>query len=117
MKTNTHHTNTTAFEFVVNKKQVTKKKILKTSILYDKVELSANQSVDPYKNILISNPKTFELNFMKNAFLNDELIIKNNIKKLNSTELELSVVVMKKSKNYNDIICKAVFGYHFKKAS
>ncbi|CAA0204701.1 conserved hypothetical protein (fragment) [Tenacibaculum maritimum] len=34
-----HHS---SFQFIVNKKQVSKNKILKTSILYDKVALSAS---------------------------------------------------------------------------
>ncbi len=117
MKNNIISQNNTSFKFVVTKKQVNKKKSLKTSILYDKVELSANLSIDPYKNVLIQNPKTFDLSFIKNASLNDEIIIQNKILKLNDTELELCVVVFKKNKDYNDIICKAVFGYHFKKAS
>lgn len=117
MKNNIKPQNNTSFKFVVSKKQLNKKKILKTSILYDKVELSANLSVDPYKNVLISNPKTFDLSFIKNASLNDEIIIKNKIQKLNNNELELCVIALKKNKENNDIICKAVFGYHFKNAS
>jgi len=117
MKNNNISEHNASFKFVVSKEQVNKKKNLKTSILYDKVELSANLSVNPYKNILITTPKTFDLNFIQNASLNDEIIVKNKIQKLNDTELELCVVVLKKNKDYNDIICKAIFGYQFKTVS
>jgi len=107
-----------SFQFTVNKRQVSKKnKTLKSSILYDKVELSAHQSVSLYKDLLYSDPKTFELDFIENAYLNDELIVKNQLKKLNNSELELSVIVLKKKETQENIICKATFGYTFKRAS
>ena len=110
------NTQNNSFQFIVNKKQVSKNKALKASILYDKVEFSANKSIDSYPNLVSSIPKTFELNFIQNAYLNDKLIVKNNIQKLNDTELTLSVTVVKKEKQ-QDIICKAVFGYTLKRAS
>ena len=107
-----------SFQFTVNKRQISKKnKTLKSSILYDKVELSAHQSVSLYKDLLHSSPKTFELDFIENAYLNDELIVKNQLKKLNNSELELSVIVLKKKEKQENIICKATFGYNIKKAS
>ena len=109
--------NKIAFEFIVNKKQLTKHKILNTSILLHKVESSANESLLPYSKLLVEKPLKFELNFMKNAYLNDELVIHNQIQKLNNTTLELCVTVSKKKAHHHDIICKAVYGYTFKRAS
>ena len=107
-----------SFEFTVNKRQISKKnKTLKSSVLFDKVEISAQQSVSMYENLLDINPKTYELSFITNAYLNDELIVKNSVKKLNNSVLELSVIVLKKRQKNDDIICKAKFGYTFKKAS
>ena len=118
MKSLNIKTQNNSFQFTVNKRQVSKKnKTLKSSILYDKVELSAHQSVSLYKDLLYSDPKTFELDFIENAYLNDELIVKNQLKKLNNSELELSVIVLKKKETQENIICKATFGYTFKRAS
>lgn len=102
-------------QFVVNKKQVSKEKALHTSVLFRKVELLANEFIAPNENILDVNPKTFELNFIKNAYLHDELIVKNQIKKLDQHRLVLFITVS--NKKQHDIICEATFGYNFKKAS
>jgi hypothetical protein len=104
-----------SFQFVVNKRQVSKKKTLHTSVLFNKVELLANEFVSPNSNVLDTNPKSFELNFVKNAYLNDELIVKNQIKKLDRYHLILFITVLKKEQK--DIICEATFGYTFKRAS
>ncbi|QCD61880.1 hypothetical protein [Tenacibaculum maritimum] len=109
-----HHS---SFLFIVNKKQVSKNKILKTSVLYDKVALSASQSVTPYSNLLNTNLKSFEFNILKKAYLNDELIVKQHIQKLSNSELELKITVAKKKEKHQDIICKAIYGYTFKNAS
>ena len=37
-------------QFTVNKKQVSKNKTLKTSVLYNKIESSVNSSLDLYKD-------------------------------------------------------------------
>ncbi|MDY0781648.1 hypothetical protein [Tenacibaculum sp. IB213877] len=112
------NTSNQLLQFTVNKKQVSKKNVLKTSILYDKVEHSANLSVNPFKENLIEDGfKSFELTILNDAYLNDKLYIKNNIKKYNDSELELKVTVYKKSERNQDIICKATFGYSLEKAS
>ncbi|GGH02980.1 hypothetical protein GCM10011416_22290 [Polaribacter pacificus] len=103
--------------FIVHKKQVDKKKILRSSILLDKVDLAIDQTISNYKHMLIENPKSIDFNFLKQAYLDDQLIVKNRIKKLTKTELELDIVVLKQQKNHHDIICKASIGYVFKKAS
>ncbi|OSY88354.1 hypothetical protein WH52_06215 [Tenacibaculum holothuriorum] len=105
-------------QFVVNKKQISKKnKTLKTSILYDKIESSVNSSLIRYQNSSNLSFKSIEFDILNNAYLNDKLIIKNNIKKLSTTELVLDITVSKKEENKKDIICKATFGYALKKAS
>lgn len=103
--------------FVVSKKHVNKKKVLTAHTLFDKIEHAVNQSITPYRNLLSSNPKSVEFNHVKNAFLDDELLIKNTIKKLSEEELELSITVFKKKSDHQDIVCRALISYHFKKAS
>ena len=104
-------------QFVVNKKQVSKNKTLKTSILYNKIESSVNSSLIRYQNSSNLSFKSIEFDILNNAYLNDKLIIKNNIKKLSTTELVLDITVSKKEEDKKDIICKATFGYALKKAS
>jgi len=104
-----------SFQFIVNKRQVSKGKTLHTSILFKKVESFAKEFIIPNQNILDTSPKSFELNFMQNAYLNDELIVKNQIKKLNNKYLILLITVSKKEQKAP--ICEATFGYTFKKAS
>lgn len=101
--------------FIVNKKQVNKNKTLKTSILYNKIESSVNSSLTYYKNSLNLSFKNIEFDIIKNAYLNDKLIIKNNIKKLSDTEVILYITVSKKEEKKDNIICKATFGYSLQK--
>lgn len=105
------------FEFIVNKKQVNKHKAIKTAVLYNTIELSAQNSVALYSDLLDRSPKSFELHFIQNAYLNDQLIVENQIKKLSNATLELSVRVFKKKSSKKEIICEALFGYTFKRAS
>ncbi|MFY0604864.1 MAG: hypothetical protein JXQ93_13070 [Flavobacteriaceae bacterium] len=104
-----------SFHFVVNKKQVSREKALHASVLFKKVSLLAEEFVIPNKNVIDEVPKSFELNFITNAYLNDELIVKNQIQKLDQHHLILFITVLKKNKK--DTICEATFGYTFKKAS
>lgn len=115
---NTHiHTSNNTQQFIVNKKQVSKNKILKTSVLYNKIESNVNSSINFYQNSSDLNFKSIEFDILKNAYLNDKLIIKNNIKKLSNTELILNITVAKKEEKKQNIICVATFGYSVQKAS
>jgi hypothetical protein len=102
--------------FTVNKKQVSKNKILKTSILYNKIESSVNSSLNLHKDSSNLSFKSIDFDILKKAYLNDKLIIQNNIKKLSETEVILNITVSKKEEKQQDIICKAVFGYSLQKA-
>lgn len=106
-----------AIHFIVHKKQVDKKKILKSSILFSQVELAIDQTISSYKHLLIENPISVDFNFVKQAHLNDQLIVKNRIIKLTKTQVELGILVLKKQKDHHDLICEASFEYQFKKAS
>ncbi len=110
-------TNNTSQQFTVNKKQVSKNKTLKTSVLYNKIESSVNSSLNLYKDSSSFNFKSIDFDIIKNAYLNDKLVIKNNIVKLSTTEIVLNITVAKKEEEKQNIICKAVFGYTLQKAS
>lgn len=104
-------------QFIVNKKQVSKNKVLKTSVLYDKIESSANTSLGFYPNSSNFSFNSIEFDLLGNAYLNDKLVIKNNIKKLSDTEVIFNITVSKKEEKKQNIICTAIFGYTIKKAS
>lgn len=116
MKNSKNLYNNQDYLFVVNKKHVDKKEILLASTLFDTIEFSVNQFISSFKNLLNASPKSVEFNLIKNAFLDDTLIVKNTIKKLNTKELELNITVTKKLQQQHDIICKAVIGYQLKEA-
>ena len=113
----THTNKNTSLQFTVNKKQVSKNKTLKTSVLYNKIEASANSSLILYDDSTNFSFKSIDFDIHKNAFLNDKLVIKNYIKKLNNTEIVLQVTVSKKEKDQQNIICKVVFAYNLNKKS
>ncbi len=104
-------------QFIVNKKQVSKNKRLKTSILFDKIESNLQTSLNYYKDSSNLSFKSIDFDLIENAYLNDKLIIQNNIKKLSTTEVVLNITVSKKEEKKQDIICKAIFSYTVKEAS
>ena len=111
------NTSKSSFEFTVNKRQINKNKILHASVLFQKAESLVKSSITPYQGILNTSLTTFELDIIKNAYLHDKLIVTNRIQKLDNSSVELCVIVTKKKSVQKDIICKATFGYTFKKAS
>ncbi len=105
------------FQFTVNKKQVNKNKVLKTSILYHKIEATVTSSLNLYKPESGISFKSIAFDFIENAFLNDKLIIHNYIKKLSKTQVILQITVSKKEAKDRNIICKAAFEYNFSEGS
>ncbi|MEE3999323.1 hypothetical protein V1T75_03145 [Tenacibaculum sp. FZY0031] len=117
MKTLNITLNSQPNQFIVNKKHLSKNKVLKTSVLYDKIESSANTSLSFYPDSSNVSFNSIEFDLLHNAYLNDKLIIKNNIKKLSDTEIVFNITVSKKDEKKQNIICTATFGYTIKKAS
>ena len=95
--------------FIVSIDQINNSKALLPFILFNKMELYAQQTALPFKDHIISKPIITKLNILKNAFLNDQLFLESHIKKLSHNELQLIIEVVKKNKK--DIICNAVFGF------
>ena len=116
-------TNTKTIEqFTVAINQVNNQRALLPHVLYKKMEGYTLKSVIPFHKVIASKPSLQRLNILKNAFLNEELILKSVVKKLNAKELLIAVEVTKNIQDSNDVICNAVFGFElkekrFKKAS
>ena len=95
--------------FIVAIDQINNSKTLLPFILYNKMELFAEHAALPFKDFIVSKPNLSKLNILRNAFLNDRLILKSQVKKLSPTELELTIEVVRKNKD--DIICNALFNF------
>ena len=95
--------------FTVNKKDVNNNKALLPNVLYKEMEQFVQNSISSHQNFVFHTPQLFKLQILKNAHLNDKLLLKAQVKKLNQFELQISVVV--KHKNNNDEICKGLFKF------
>ena len=108
-------TNTKTIEqFTVAINQVNNQRTLLPHVLYKKMEGYTLKSVIPFHKVIASKPSLQRLNILKNAFLNEELILKSVVKKLNAKELLIAVEVTKNIQDSNDVICNAVFGFELK---
>lgn len=101
-------------QFTVAINQVNNHRTLLPNVLYKKMEDYTLKLVIPFHKVIVSKPTLQRLNILKNAFLNDELILKSVIKKLNANELLIAVEVYKKLHDSNDVICNAIFGFNLK---
>ncbi len=114
MKNIQSSTTTTITKFTVAINQVNNKRALLPHVLYKKMEGYTLKSVIPFQKFIVSKPALQRINILKNAFLNDELIIKSVVKKLNTNELLIAVEVTKNIQDSSEVICNAVFGIELK---
>jgi|TARA_B110000967_G_C18899747_1_gene573793 hypothetical protein len=96
-------------QFTVAIDQINNSKALLPHVLYKEMVAFVLESTDPLRNIIVSKPTLNKIHILKNAFLNDILLLNSSIKKLGVNELQLSVEVYKNSNNDKDIICNASF--------
>jgi len=96
--------------FTVGKKHINNNKALLPNVLYNEMEHFVSCIISNYKDLVLPTPQLFKLQILKNAYLNDKLILSVNIKRLDELELHLSVEVNNQQKNDNPI-CKAIFKY------
>jgi ribosomal protein S7 len=76
------------------------------------MEQFATEIVTTNFDLVNTSPKLYQLEILKNAFLNDQLKLQSKIKKFNGSELQLSVIVIQKAENA--AICKAIFKFQTK---
>jgi len=101
----------TTYNFTVTKKEVNNNKTLLPSVLYDRMESTAIQSLSAIKEHTVIKQNLFKLNLLKNAFLKDQLTITHKIQKLNKHEILFTVLVEKENRDVTEVICNAQFGY------
>lgn len=102
--------------FTVTINDINNNRALLANVLYKKMEDFTKSVISYHIEGNPPTPQSFKLNILKNAYLNDKLVIKTQIKKLNGFEIHLAVVVKKKKVKNNQIICKAIFSYPLNEA-
>lgn len=99
--------------FIVTKNDINNDKALLPNILYKNMEDFATAIINNNSDISNTTPRLYRLEILKNAFLDDKLLLQSNIKKYNETELQLSVFVKRKNNKNLTTICKAIFKFSF----
>lgn len=100
--------------FTVTSKDINNNNALLSNILYNEMEGFSKNTVLSKSDIAYPNPRLYKLEILKNAYLNDTLLLKSQIKKLNESELHLLVSVEVEKNVKDNIICKAVFKFPLK---
>ena len=100
--------------FTVTKNDINNSNALLPNVLYETMEEVVNTIILNNPDIANIPPRLCQLKLLKNAFLNDKLLLQSNIIKFNASELLLSIVVKRKEKKQPTLICKAVFKFHLK---
>lgn len=98
--------------FKVSKKDVNNTNSLLPKVLYAEMESFLQAVIDEHLEIINPDPTSFKLVLLNNAYLNDVLVFRTQIKKFDNLELHLQVFVNKN----DDPICEAVFGYALKES-
>ncbi|MFD1292510.1 hypothetical protein ACFQ5N_01570 [Lutibacter holmesii] len=114
MKTIQFTTTNPEKNFTVSKNDINNSKALLPNVLYKKMERFVTAIILKNPDITTLNPKLYQLEILENAFLNDKLLIQSNIKKLNQSELQIAIVVLRKDAKLTPVICKAVFKFQLK---
>jgi hypothetical protein len=109
---NKYSTPSKEYRFKITKKDVNGKKKLLPFVLYETMESTAMESLSPIKDTLNFNNNLFKLYLLKNAELNDELIITHKVERFNNKEILLKILVYKSTNDQLDVICNATFGYN-----
>jgi len=111
MKTVTYTPKNPEIYFTVTKKDINNSKALLPKVLYNKMELFLASIINNNAYMTDVTPKLYQLELLKNAFLNDILLFQSGIKKFSQDELQLCVVVKRKEEKQNTTICRAIFKF------
>lgn len=97
--------------FTVTEKDTNTKNALLTHVLFNEMEDFVKSIIAKHAYMAFPLPELYKLQLLKNAFLNDKLLIKSQIIKYDASELHLLATVQNQASNLNDTICKAVFKF------
>jgi hypothetical protein len=97
--------------FIVTINDINAKKELHLNILYQEVENFVLKIVSDNFYFAHPIPRLYKLQLLKNAFLNDQLLIKSKIVKFNDSELQLLISVINHNLEEENAICNAIFKF------
>ncbi|SFS29949.1 hypothetical protein [Lutibacter maritimus] len=97
--------------FTVTEKDINNKNALLTHVLYNEMEDFVKSIITKHAYMAFPLPQLYKLQLLKNAFLNDKLLIKSQIIKYDASELHLLATVYNQAPELNETICKAVFKF------
>lgn len=102
------------FCFTVTKKDINNHNTLLPAILYREMQKFASTIIANNAEVINAPAKLYKLDILKNAFLNDTLVIQSKIKKFNTSELQLELTAKHKGNKPNGDICMAIFKFQLK---
>jgi len=109
--TTTNHSNI----FTITLNDINTSNALLPAVLYSKMETFVKEKITEHIDIVYPIPQLLKLQILKNAYLEDELILNSKITQLNDFELHVSVIVSLNNNSKNNVICKAIFKFPLKK--
>lgn len=113
MKTSKNILANTEKNFTVSKKETNNYNALLPNVLYNEMEQFVKKIISTNTNFVSSSPQLYKLQILKNAYFNDTLILKAQVKKLDKLELHLLITVKEKNSTVNNTICKALFKFDY----
>lgn len=105
-------TNNPITYFKVTKNDINNHKALLPNKLYEVMEQFVTDMIANNAELNVNSPKLYKLEILKNAFLNDKLLIHSRIIKLSDYELQLLVLV--NDEKTKTTTCKATFKFQLK---
>ena len=98
--------------FLVTINNINAKKELHLNILYQEIENFVLKIVSDNFYFAHPVPRLYKLQLLKNAILNDQLLIKSKIIKFSDLELQLLISVTNQNPEEENLICNAVFKFN-----
>lgn len=114
MKTLNYNPTNPITYFKVTENDINNNKALLPNTLYNVMQEFVTSIIAKNPDIANTTPKLYKLEILKNAFLDDQLLIASKIKKFNEFELQLAVTVKQHEMTFSEPICKAVFKFQLK---
>jgi hypothetical protein len=95
--------------YTIPKNAVNEHKAILPNTLRYEMENFIKSVLKNSKDINLEELHLYKLQILKNAYLNDELLLSSQIKKFNNQEIHYLVKVQVKNKDFLDTICSAIF--------
>jgi hypothetical protein len=102
-------------KFTVTTKDINKSNALLASVLYSKMENYVKEKIAEYEDVVYPIAKLHKIRILKNAYLNDQLVIDSRVKKLSDFELHLAVNVSLNNDLQDNLVCRSIFKFPLKK--